>query len=258
MTRSCLLVACLAAAPALPAAAQGGSARAVPFGVGERAEYDVSLGFLGDVGSGSMEVVKVESVHGHPSYHLRFRLQGKVAFARVDDTLEAWLDVAGLFTRRIHQDQHEVNYRRDRWYDLFPDSMFYRRLETGNTAPLASREPLDEVGFLYWVRTLPLEVGRTYTFNRYYKESGNPVRLKVLRKETIQGIGGSDIPVIVVQPIIRTSGLFGEGGEAEVYFTDDWRRILVRMTSKVPVIGRLGLTLTSYTPGRRVGSAGEP
>ena len=252
-----LLAAAAPVAGQRPAAGNGGAAR-VPFGVGERAEYEVTLGLFGDVGTGSMEVVKVEEVHGHPTYHLRFDLEGGVAFAKVDSRLESWMDVAGLFTRRIHQDQHEVNYKRNRWYDMYPDSMFYQRRSTGATGPLASSEPLDEVGFLYWVRTLPLEVGRTYTFTRYYKESGNPVQLRVLRKETIKGLGGADIPVIVVQPIIRTSGLFGEGGEAEVYFTDDWRRILVKMTSKVPVIGRLGLTLTSYEPGRRLQAGQRP
>lgn len=253
-----ILMLMLAFAGGAPAFAQSRGPAPVPFGVGERAEYEVTLGLFGDVGEGSMEVVKVENVHGHPAYHLRFDLDGRVAFARVNDTLESWMDVAGLFTRRIHQDQHEVNHRRDRWYDMFPDSMFYRRQSTGNTAPLASVEPLDEVAFLYWVRTQPLEVGKTYTFERYYKESGNPVLLKVLRKETLKGLGNADIPVIVVQPIIKTSGLFGEGGEAEVYFTDDWRRILVKMTSKVPVIGRLGLTLTSYTPGRRLAAGEQP
>lgn len=252
-----ITVVAITAALAAPVQAQNGG-RMVPFGVGERAEYSVSLGMFGDVGVGSMEVVKIENVHGHRTYHLRFKLNGKVAFARVDDTLESWLDVSRLFARRIHQDQHEVNYRRKRGYDFFPDSMFYRRRETGNTARLASSEPLDEVSFLYWIRTQPLEVGKTYTYNRYYKESGNPVRLKVLRRETIKGTGGVDVPVVVVQPIIKTSGLFGEGGEAEVYFTDDWRRILVKMTSKVPVIGRLGLTLTSYTPGTRVGASDRP
>lgn len=224
----------------------------VPFGPGERAEYRVTLGILGGVGEGSMEVMGIEEVHGHPTYHLRFDLEGRVAFAKVDDRLESWMDVQGLFARRIHKDQHEVNYKTDRWYEFFPDSMFYQRVETGDTATLASPEPLDEVSFLYFVRTLPLEPGETYTFNRYYKESGNPVTIKVLRRETMTGSDGSQIPVVVVQPIIETSGLFGQGGEAEVYFTDDWRRILVKMTSKVPVIGRLGLTLTGYTPGERL------
>lgn len=231
--------------------AQSSSAARVPFGPGERAEYIVTLGLLGEVGRGSLEVVGIETVHGHPTYHLKFELAGKAGFARVDNLLQSWLDVDQLFARRIHKKQHELRYQRDRRWDFFPDRMIYRLQSDGSTAPLASRQPLDEISFLYFVRTIPLEVGKTYTFDRYYKESGNPVRLKVLRREVLEGIGG-DVPVIVVQPIIRTSGLFGEGGEAEVYFTDDWRRLLVKINSRVPVIGQLGLTMTSYTPATRI------
>lgn len=243
---------------AAPVSAQEGPAQegpagrpaTVPFGVGERAEYSVSLGIFGKVGRGSMEVVGVEEVNGHRSYHLRFDLNGKVLVGKVDDVFESWLDVDQLFARRFHKRQHEINYKTDRAYDFFPERMLYQNRATGNTAELASPEPLDEVSFLYFVRTLKLEPGRSYTFRRYYKASGNPVTLKVLRRETMTGPNGGEVPVVVVQPIIRTSGLFGEGGEAEVYFTDDPRRILVKMTSKVPIIGRLGLTLTGYTPGR--------
>lgn len=221
---------------------------ALPFGPGERAEYAVTLGVFGQVGKGSMEVVGIDTVNGYPTYHLQFIVKGKVMFAQVDDLLESWLDVNGLFTRRIHKDQHEVNYKTNRWYDLYPERMVYERRSTGKVDTLATADPLDEVSFLYYARTLPLEVGQEYSLDRYYNRSGNPVRLKVLRRDTLDAQGGATIPVIVVQPIIRTKGLFGEGGEAEVYFTDDSRRILVKMTSKVPVIGRLGLTLIGYTP----------
>lgn len=243
--------------PIAPVAAQssaqsGAAGRAVPvpFGVGERAEYSVSLGIFGRVGQGTMEVLGIEKVHGHDSYHLRFDLKGKVLVGSVDDTFQSWLDVDQLFARRFHKRQHEINYRTDRAYDFFPDRMVFQNRETGNTDRLASPEPLDEVSFLYFVRTIDLAPGETYTFHRYYKDSGNPVTLKVLRREIMKGPNGGDVPVVVVQPIIKTSGLFGEGGRAEVYFTDDRRRILVKMTSKVPIIGRLGLTLTGYTPGQ--------
>jgi len=227
---------------------------AVPFGPGERAEYAVSLGIFGNVGRGSMEVVGIDDVDGHPTYHLRLEIDGKVTFARVDDTMESWMDVRGLFSRRLHKDQHEVNYKTNRWYDLHPEELWYQRRETGQIDTLASHEPLDEISFLYFVRTLPLDPGDVYTFNRYFKRSGNPVTIRVLRRETMEGADGTRIPVVVVQPIIQTDGLFGEGGEAEVYFTDDRRRILVKMTSRVPIIGRLGLTLTGYSPGERLTS----
>ena len=238
----------LLVASAGPAVAQD----VLPFGPGERAEYKVTLGVFGEVGTGVMAVTGVQTVHGHPTYHLRFDLRGRVLVGSVDDTFESWMDVEGLFARRFHKRQHEITYDDRKRYDFFPDSMIYRNRDTGNSAELATPEPLDEVSFLYYVRTLPLEPGDVYTLHRYYKNSGNPVVLRVLRREIMTGPDGAEVPVVVVQPIIRTSGLFGEGGEAEVYFTDDWRRILVKMSSRVPIIGRLGLSLTGYTPGTPV------
>jgi hypothetical protein len=52
-----------------------------------------------------------------------------------------------------------------------------------------------------------------------------------------------------VQPIIRTRGLFSEGGEAEIHFTDDNRRLMVYMRSRVPGMN-LTLHLRSYTTGQ--------
>lgn len=243
----------LAAAAALPAQTDGRAGdRFVPFGVGERAEYSVSLGIFGKVGQGHMEVVGLEDVDGNQTYHLQFQVQGKVLVGSVDTRLESWMDTDGLFTRRIHKDQDEIAYEADKWYDVWPERKLYQRRETGSIDTLPSTTPQDEVSFMYYVRTMPLEVGQTYTLNDYYRRSGNPVTIQVVRRDTLRGLDESDIPVLVIRPIIKTSGLFGEGGEAELFFTDDWRRILVRMTSKVPVIGRLGLSLTKYTPGRRL------
>ena len=107
--------------------------------------------------------------------------------------------------------------------------------------------PLDDVSFLYWSRSIPLEVGKTYEFKRYFKESGNPVIVKVLRRERVR-VPAGEFNTIVVKPIIRTSGLFSEGGEAEVYYTDDARRLIVLVKTKLS-IGTMQLQLESYTPG---------
>ena len=54
---------------------------------------------------------------------------------------------------------------------------------------------------------------------------------------------------IVVRPIIRTDGMFGEGGRAEVYFSDDQYRIPVLIRSRVPVVGSLSMHLRTFRPG---------
>ncbi|HEX7050436.1 MAG TPA: DUF3108 domain-containing protein [Longimicrobiales bacterium] len=220
----------------------------VPFGPGERLEYEVTVGVFGEVGEGSMEVMGIDTIRGWPSYHLRFDLEGGILFAKVDDRMESWLGVSNLIARRFKQDQKEVNYERHRIIEFIPEEGRWIRLDRDGSGELATDMPLDDVSFLYYVRTLPLEVGETYTLNRYYKKDGNPVVIKVLRKETVTVPVGT-FETIVVQPIIQTDGLFGEGGEAEVYFTDDAQRLLIQMRSKVPVLGHLNLYLKSYTPG---------
>ena len=113
---------------------------------------------------------------------------------------------------------------------------------------MPTTEPLDDVSFLYFTRSLPLEVGDEYTLDRYFKESGNPVVIKVLGLETIEVPAGK-FETIVVQPFIQTKGMFSQGGEAKLYFTNDERRLLVQMKSKVPVVGSLTLQLKGITEG---------
>lgn len=221
-----------------------------PFGPGERAEYQVRLGGIG-VGSGWMEVLGIEQVDGFSTYHARLHVKGGIPLARVDTKLETWIDVAGLFSRRFEQNQREIRYRRHRIFDFYPERGTYQQRGSDEILELASDRPLDDVGFLYYARTLPLNVGDTYTLDRYYKEDGNPVVLKVLRKETIEVPAGT-FNTIVVQPIIQTDGLFGEGGKAEVYFTDDDRRLVVYLRSSIPIVGSLSLHLREYTPGMQI------
>jgi hypothetical protein len=256
MIRPALLVGAAAAAFLGAAAGQqpGGTVMAaqpavahVPFGAGELAEYQVRLG-RAPVGNGSMQVLGVETIDGRRTYRARLQIAGGLPLARVDNQFESWIDVERIFSRRFHQNQREINFRRNRTYQFFPERRTYRRLDNGETGTLPTDRPLDEVSFLYFVRTLPLRVGETYEFNQYYKDTGNPVLLHVLRRETITVPAGT-FRTIVVRPIIRTSGLFGEGGEAEVYFSDDARRIPVMLRSRVPVVGHLNMFLRSYTPG---------
>jgi hypothetical protein len=200
------------------------------------------------VGSGYVEVAGTETIAGAPTFHARMRVTGGVPLAHVDDRYESWIDTQGVFSRRFIQDVHEVRYRRERTYDFDPVRRTYRRADNGETGSIPTDKPLDELSFMYYARTLPLEVGDTYTLTRYFKDSGNPVVLRVIRKETVTVPAGR-FRTIVVQPTIRTSGLFGEGGRAEIYFSDDERRIPVLIKSRVPVVGSLTMALKAYRPG---------
>jgi len=226
----------------------------VPFGPGEEMNYKVEWGIFGDVGYGRLAVEQVDSMHGHPTYNLQFAIKGGVLFAKVDDLMQSWLDVSTLVSRRFDQDQHEVNYKRHRIIDFFPEELRWNEVTNENRdGDLPNAEPLDDVSFLYFVRTLPLVVGESYTFDRYWKDEGNPVVVNVLRKDSIT-IGQDTYHTIVVQPIIKTKGIFSEGGEAEVHFSDDSRRLIVHLRAKMS-IGTLKMWLEDYTPGRKLRSS---
>jgi hypothetical protein len=227
----------------------------VPFGPGEKLSYRVTYGILGKRGNATSEIVGVEDIRGNRAYHLSFKLKGGALGFSINDHQESWLDVARMYSHRFRSDVNQTTYERLRTLDFYPSERLWRRVEKVDSGPLATDKPLDDVSFMYWARTLPLEVGQTYEFRRYYKEDGNPVIVKVLRRETVKVPAGT-FNTIVVQPIIRTSGLFGDGGRAEVYFTDDARRMIVLLKTKMS-IGTMQLQLEQYTPGEKLAAAGN-
>ena len=216
----------------------------LPFENPERLEYQVKYGFLG-VGSAVLEVLGLDAVRGTPAIHVTFTVRGGIRVYRVNDTYESWFDPTTYSTLRAVQNIDEGSYDRERHFEFFPD----RKMFTENDKPEAPTvaEPLDEASFLFFLRSIPLEVGQTYEFARYFRPEKNPVRVVVVRKEIVK-VPAGQFNTVVVRPVIKTSGIFGEGGRAEVWFTDDSTRTLVQLKSQLK-FGSLNLYLRNRRPG---------
>jgi hypothetical protein len=227
----------------------------VPFGPGEDLTYQVKLGVF-SVGEGHMQVVGLDSVRGHLTYHTSLRIEGGVPLFRVSDDFQSWFSVQDLVSHRFIKNQREGGYRAYRHYEFYPEERRFERGDNDEVRDMPTDQPLDDVSILYFVRSLPLEVGAEYSLDRYFKEDGNPVVIRVLRIETIDVPAGR-FETIVVRPIIRTKGLFSQGGEAELYFTNDERKLLVLMKSKVPLVGSLTLHLKSIVEGHPLRPSSE-
>jgi hypothetical protein len=213
----------------------------VPFSPGERLSYRVNFGPV-EVGSGSMEVLSRDTVRGRSVYHTSFRINGGIPLYKVDDRFESWFAVDDLSSLRFHQRQSEGSKERERRYEIYPERSVYNDLadQAGDQPSVAA--PLDDGSFLYFIRTVPLEVGQTYHFDRYFKPDRNPVTIKVLRREKVTVPAGT-FDAIVIQPVIKTPGIFSENGRAEIWLSADERRLMLQMTSQLP-FGSLGLALT--------------
>jgi hypothetical protein len=203
-----------------------------PFVVGEKLSYSAKLGML-TLGSATLEVASMDTVRGVESLRLRFRLKGKTAFYSLDDVLESWVDANDLHSRRFVQDFKENGKSYDRRYEIYPDSGFYRE-QGRDTAWSTPAKPLDDAAFFYFVRVTPLEVGRQYTYDRYFRKEKNPVTIKVLKREKLELPDGSKVNCLVLHPTIDTRGLFSKRSETRIWLTDDARRLPVQIRTKFP------------------------
>ena len=250
------LGAATSAAPAITPARQTPAHAAptgTPFAIGERSEYDVKYGVI-RAGSSTLEVLGIDTVRGRDAWRFQFHIVGGVRFLySIRDTMWSWVDTNTFESLRFVQDKQEGGRNRYRHYEIFPERGVY--LERGLEETPTVAQPLDDLSFLYFVRTRELEVGREYSFPQYFKPPANPVTLRVLRRERVRVPGGT-FDAIVVQPSFKTRGIFSEGGQAQVWISDDSARIIVKVTTKIAVAS-LSLELRSYRPGKRP-EAGRP
>ena len=232
----------------------------VPFVVGEELVYKASYGRI-PAGTARMRVDCIERVRGRPAYHLIFSIDGGIPFFRVHDRYESWVDVETLSSLRHRQQVSEGHYKRTTTYEIYPELAAYRK--NGDSLVASVSNPLDDGSFIYAVRTAGVNVGETRSDNRYFRPDKNPVVLTGLRRDTVT-VGAGTFATTVIRPTIRTSGIFSDDGQAQVWFTDDASRYPVQVKAKFSKF-TLTLSLESVKHGVEssalpalIAQAGEP
>ena len=216
----------------------------VPFAVGEELTYRATFGGI-PAGTARMRVDGIEIVRGRPAYHVVFSVDGGVPLFRVHDRYESWIDVETLASLRHRQQISEGRYKRTTSYEIYPERTEYQK--EGDSVRASVSNPLDDGSFIYAVRTAGVRVGETRRDDRYFRPDRNPVVLTGLRQDTVS-VGAGTFATTVVRPTIRTSGIFSDDGQAQVWFTDDANRYPVQVKAKFAKFS-LTLTLQSVKPG---------
>lgn len=211
----------------------------VPFGMGERLEYDVSFGHL-HVGSGEMRLVRRDTVRGRLTWSAQLAISGGFSMLSVHDTSASWFDSVTFNTYRFVEGLHEPRYHANRDTQIYPDRQVFQR--RGKTELPSVSDPMDDVSLVYFVRTLALEPGQCYVLRRYYMPEGNPVVLHVTRRERVRVPAGT-FNAIVVHPEITTGGIFSQNGRAELWLAEDSTRAVLQLKSQLP-FGSINLYLT--------------
>ncbi|MEP7382652.1 MAG: DUF3108 domain-containing protein [Gemmatimonadota bacterium] len=219
-------------------------ARPVAFGIGEQMVYDVKYGVF-NVGTARMEVIGLDTLRGRKVWHTKLEIEGGIPGYRVHDILESWIDVETFNSLRHRQETVEGRRERTKIYEIMPERGVYKEDNKPERPTVA--QPLDEGAFIYFVRNQPLALGRTYDFPRYFIPDRNPVTVIVDRRQKMTVPAGT-FETIVIKPVIKSKGIFSQNGRAEIWFTDDERRLMVRMETHV-VFGTISLQLREFTQG---------
>jgi hypothetical protein len=218
---------------------------AVPFAVGEELVFRAKFGII-PAGGAKMRVEGIDTIRGRPAYHVVFTIDGGIPLFRVHDRYDSWIDRETLSSLRYYQQQSEGPVHRSVKYEIYPEKAEYQR-DSSALEPSVSN-PLDDGSFIYAVRATGVRVGETRREDRYFKPDKNPVVLTGVREDTVK-VGAGTFPSTVIHPSIKTNGIFSEGGEAQVWFSSDDRRLPVQLKAKFAKFS-LTLSLESVTlPG---------
>ncbi|HWP34713.1 MAG TPA: DUF3108 domain-containing protein [Thermodesulfobacteriota bacterium] len=243
----------LGAALARPAAADERCGGHPALAVGERLVFEVS--WLGiPAGRATLAIEGVTEVDGRLALRLASAADSNKlvdTVYKVRDRAESLVDCAGRHSLRFVLRTEEGRRRRERDYTFDPARQEIVLLRPGEVplrlpAPGPVQDPLSS---LYYVRTQPLEVGRSLYVATLQGTQVWQLEVQVLRREAVEVPAGR-FDAIVVKPLLRGEGLFRHKGDVVVWLTDDARRMPVRMTTSV-AIGSVAAELTSYeSPAR--------
>ncbi len=211
-----------------------------PFAVGETLSYDAKLGYF-PIGSATASVGGARE-QGADAFVFAFAGAGGPPGVRVQYELTSWTRSTRFASLRFHRKMVQGNSVEEQRYQIVPDSSRYR-LEGGGQDWVAPPDALDELAFMYYLRTAPLESGRSYTISRYFRTGYNPISVRVVGRESVTLYDNSSVPCFVLDISTR-------GTTMRMRLTDDARRLPVQL--ELPMsFGTVSLELSgvSTAPG---------
>lgn len=209
--------------------------RVVPnnaFKVGEKLTFVIRYGPV-VAGSSTMSILLITNIKGNETYKIVTEARSSAffsAFYKVRDQVESYVDRDGLFTWRFEKHLREGKYNADQYveYDQVNGWAVSNKKDSMRIPPCVQ----DILCSFYYVRTQKLEVGKSLFIDNHADNKLYPLEIKVHKKERVK-VRAGEFDCVVVEPILRATGLFKSKGRLLIWLTDDERKIPVQMKSKI-------------------------
>ena len=215
----------------------------LPFGVGERLTYHVRVDKMRASGRGTMWVEGPVDLRGAGALRLRSWVEVGIGPIKAIDKTDSWIDPSRMTALKFEQRHRYLFSRRSADVEMYPDEMRWAS-SRGDSGTSLTDAPLDELSFIYYIRTLALDVDSSFSLNRHYDASRNPVCISIAGRDIVR-IPLGDFSVTVVELRVKDPRFTGEG-LIRLYLTNDDDRVPVRIESALPGLGTAVFTLESF------------
>lgn len=210
---------------------------AAAFTVGETLEYDVRWGVV-KAGDGAIRVESMDLATPRPAYHVSMALAtagvAKSVHAYQEQT-DTWIDRQSLLPVRYKKETREGAYARDEDVTLDQSCRRLNRVENRLDKRRIERKQailpgptFDILGYIFYVRSLPLAVGKEFPLTLVSGDRLWPVTVIVKdRLQVSTDAGWFDCFYVV--PALRGDANDVKLRDLEVWFTADAKKIPVRL-----------------------------
>lgn len=213
----------------------------LPFAMGEVLDYQVNVSLGGNIGQGQMRVEGPVLERGVVTWRLVSEMRAKRAFVKATDRTTSWIDPVRFATTRFEKVERHPLSSSNELIEMDIAAGTWREAK-GETQVLASQFPLDELSFLYFLRTLPLDKESTHHFNRHFDEARNPTMVTVGAEEVVETPTGSFTTRAVIMHV-RDPKHYKGVGLIKINIDTSACRLPVRIVSRMPIVGTTTLTL---------------
>jgi hypothetical protein len=226
---------------------------ALPFGVGEALDYQVRVSRVGDVGTGRMWIEGPVLEHGVTLWRLRSEIRAGKGPIRATDRTSSWIDPQRMAIVRFEKEERHLLSRSDERVTIDAVSGRWADAE-GPSGPLGSDLPLDELSFLYFLRTIPLDRDTVLRYDRHFDAARNPTIVRVKAGDTLTTPAGI-FRTRLIEMEVRDPKRYRGTGLIRINIYAEECHLPIRIESRMPVLGITTLTLTGWSHSPRYPAA---
>ncbi len=224
------------------------------FDIGEYLEFSVSYGIL-PAGTAIMEVMDTISYDGAKCFRVRSTAQtnGFIStFYKVNDTVFTYIDYDGIFSHYFRKRLREGKYRNEKITNF--DQRRHLAI-TGKDTTRTYAFVQDAFSSFYYIRTQDLQPGAEILIDNHTDKKNYPLKVIVYDRERVK-VPAGEFDCIVVEPVMRSEGIFKAKGRIKIWLTDDQYKLPVKMQTEVFFLGSIRAELKKFRYGESF-DAGE-